>query len=95
MEGLRVVGVHRTTQESEGEGYPTDQTGGGGGTCSFVSGWRSSQHFRENVHLGDLVRDAWVKQEMEGIADKVNSHEETMTTNLEHVTQELRDAWLL
>ena len=53
------------------------------------------EHFRENVHQGDLIRDAWVKQQMEGIAERVNSHEESMKTNLEHFTEELRDAWLL
>ena len=32
---------------------------------------------------------------MEGIAEKVNTHEDSMTANLERFTQELRDAWLL
>ena len=41
------------------------------------------EHFRENVHQGDLIRDAWVKQQMEGIANRVHSHEESMTANLE------------
>lgn len=33
------------------------------------------EDFRDNVHHGDLIRHAWVKQQM---ADKVNSHEESM-----------------
>ena len=41
------------------------------------------EHFRENVHQGDLIRDAWIRQQMEGIAEKVNTHEDSMTTNLE------------
>ena len=40
------------------------------------------EHFRENVHQGDLIRDAWIKQQMEGIAEKVNTHEDSMTANL-------------
>ena len=47
------------------------------------------------MHQGDLIRDAWIKQQMEGIAEKVNTHEDSMTANLERFTQELRDAWLL
>ena len=42
------------------------------------------EHFRENVHQGDLIRDAWIKQQMEKRieTEKVNTHEDSMTANL-------------
>ena len=53
------------------------------------------EHFKENGYHGDLIRDAWVKQQLEGIAHKINTHEEDMATNIEQFTKELREAWLL
>ena len=47
------------------------------------------------MHQGDLFRDAWVKQQLEGIARRINAHEEAMTINVEQFTKELRDTWLL
>ena len=60
--------------------------------ATFYRVGEALEHFRENVHQGALIWDAWVQKQMEGIAHKVNSHEESMTANLEHCTQELRDA---
>ena len=47
------------------------------------------EHFWDNVHREDQIRDAWIKQQMEGIAERVNLHEDSMTANLEQFTQEL------
>ena len=50
------------------------------------------EHFQENVHQRDLIRDAWIKQQREGLAERVKTHEDSMTANLAQFTQELWDA---